>query len=176
VVCRIDGLTTHKTPRFITLLSGATAAWRLPRVLSSRRRRWWDFMSARSPRESARVAGGLPQGFNEAGYFEGRNVAIRIRWAEGKYGPASQMGRRSSSSPSECDRCNRRSFATHSKSANPNNSYCICCPTATQSGGMVAPSIGRAHVTGIRYLVQLQALSGFSCCTSSYGRPLSLTL
>jgi putative ABC transport system substrate-binding protein len=43
------------------------------------------FMSSRSPSESASVVTALRQGLDEAGFAEGRNVAIAFRWAEGRY-------------------------------------------------------------------------------------------
>jgi putative ABC transport system substrate-binding protein len=43
------------------------------------------FMSARSPAESASDLAAFRQGLGQAGYFEGKNVAIEYRWAEGQY-------------------------------------------------------------------------------------------
>ena len=43
------------------------------------------FLSSRSPAESAHLVAAFRQGLGEAGYVEGKNIAIEYRWAEGKY-------------------------------------------------------------------------------------------
>ena len=43
------------------------------------------FLSARSPAESASVLAAFRQGLGQSGYFEGKNVTIEYRWAEGHY-------------------------------------------------------------------------------------------
>ena len=43
------------------------------------------FLSAVSPAPFAQRVAAFHQGLNEAGYVEGRNVAIESRWAEGRY-------------------------------------------------------------------------------------------
>jgi putative ABC transport system substrate-binding protein len=43
------------------------------------------FMSARSPAEAASDLAAFRQGLGQTGYFEGKNLAIEYRWAEGRY-------------------------------------------------------------------------------------------
>jgi len=43
------------------------------------------FLNSRSPGEAATDVAGFRQGLGETGYFEGKNVTIEYRWAEGRY-------------------------------------------------------------------------------------------
>jgi putative ABC transport system substrate-binding protein len=43
------------------------------------------FLSSRSPAESGSALAAFRQGLGQAGYFEGKNVTIEYRWAEGQY-------------------------------------------------------------------------------------------
>jgi putative tryptophan/tyrosine transport system substrate-binding protein len=43
------------------------------------------FLSSRSPAEAQLAVSAFRRGLGEAGYFEGKNVAIEFRWAEGRY-------------------------------------------------------------------------------------------
>ena len=42
-------------------------------------------LSARSPAEAASDLAAFRQGLGQTSYFEGKNVAIEYRWAEGRY-------------------------------------------------------------------------------------------
>src|SRR5215470_11568809 len=43
------------------------------------------FLSARAPAPQGNVATAFRDGLNDAGYAEGRNLAIEYRWAEGRF-------------------------------------------------------------------------------------------
>jgi putative ABC transport system substrate-binding protein len=72
---------------FIVLLGGAAAAsLAAPLPLCAQQAiPVIGFLSSRSPSESAGVVAAFRQGLQQAGFVEGRNLAIAFRWAEGRY-------------------------------------------------------------------------------------------
>src|SRR5439155_22374681 len=69
--------------KFLATLGGAAAAWPLASRAEQSPVPVIGFMSARSPSASASLVAGFRQGLADGGYFEGQNVAIDYRWAEG---------------------------------------------------------------------------------------------
>ena len=162
-----------KRREFITLLGGAARlAARGARAAAG------DAGDRLSPRASAErcrpIVAAFRKGLKEAGYVEGRNVAIEYRWAEG-----------------QCDRC-RRWRPIWSRAVAVIVADAVAAGACGQGGdldhsdrlhhrrrsgrsGLVA-SLNRpgGNVTGVNFVSASSRRSGWRCCTSGSERPRPL--
>jgi putative tryptophan/tyrosine transport system substrate-binding protein len=70
---------------FIRGIVGSTAVWPLAARAQQPTMPVVGFLSARLPDEATANVNAFRQGLGESGYFEGKNVTVEYRWAEGQY-------------------------------------------------------------------------------------------
>jgi putative ABC transport system substrate-binding protein len=70
---------------FITLLGGGLAGWPLGSPARAQTPPVIGYLSSGSREPFTQLLAALHQGLGDAGYVEGRNVAIEYRWAHGQY-------------------------------------------------------------------------------------------
>jgi putative ABC transport system substrate-binding protein len=74
-----------KRREFITLLSGAAAAWPLTALAQQPSLPVIGFLHSGSPKPNINLVTAFRSGLNEAGYVDNKNVVIEFLWAGGRY-------------------------------------------------------------------------------------------
>ena len=69
----------------ITLLGGAAAVWPLAATAQQRAMPVIGYLSPRTAESDASMLASVRRGLGDAGYAEGRNVAIEYRFADARY-------------------------------------------------------------------------------------------
>ena len=70
---------------FITLLGGAAAAWPLAARAQQPKPAVIGLLFSGSEEAFSHLLAALREGLHEKGYFEGQNLTVECRWADGHY-------------------------------------------------------------------------------------------
>ncbi len=76
---------------FVALLGGAATTWPWAAYAQRPSTPVVGFLSSRSQKDSDNVLAAFREGLAEAGFVEGKNVAVEFRWAEGRYDQLPEM-------------------------------------------------------------------------------------
>src|SRR4051812_38569241 len=71
--------------KFISVVGGVAAFWPLAARAQHDQMPVIGFLNGASPRGYAPYLAGFHHGLREAGFIEGKNIAVEYRWAEGQY-------------------------------------------------------------------------------------------